>query len=268
MQTIDEYNTEYVILFEKIGNYLPNEKDFMFNLPFHESVIYPVDLIEISNMYVTKNELGYVYPISVLEYDSLDNVFANCSKDKKVKTLKQLCTVLEDIHNNGIFLNGFDKKQLLVKSDEIKIRYNGFKNHNRNSIYRVPDCYAENYSNIPWVLDIFSLVAIIFECMYEWNPFFGMMTSFSSNEEYQFEVFYNNFKKKIFIFDQERKLNQIGFLVEQRPIVEKWTETDKKICDFIAHILTMDIPKKYTQEFVFKNVYELIDYYDNVETFH
>lgn len=268
MQTIDEYNTEYVILFEKIGNYLPNEKDFMFNLPFHESVIYPVDLIEISNMYVTKNELGYVYPVSVLDYDSLDNVFENCSKDKKVKTLKQLCAVLEDIHNNGIFLNGFDKRQLLIKSDEIKIRYNGFKNHNRNSIYRVPDCYAENYSNIPWVLDIFSLVAIIFECMYEWNPFFGMMTSFSTNEEYQFEVFYNNFKKKIFIFDQERKLNQIGFLIEQRPIVEKWTETDKKICDFITHILTMDIPKKYTQEFVLKNVYELINYYDNVEIFH
>ena len=105
MQTIDEYNTEYVILFEKIGNYLPNEKDFMFNLPFHESVIYPVDLVEISNMYVTKNELGYVYPISVLDYDSLDHVFANCSKDKKVKTLKQLCAVLENIHNNGIFLN-------------------------------------------------------------------------------------------------------------------------------------------------------------------
>ena len=55
----------------------------------------------------------------------------------------------------------------------------------------MPDCYAEIYSSIPWVLDIFSLVAIIFECMYEWNPFFGRMTSFSSNEEYQFEYINN-----------------------------------------------------------------------------
>lgn len=49
MQTVDEYNEEYVILFERIGNYLPNGKNLMFELPIHESVVYPVDLIQKSN---------------------------------------------------------------------------------------------------------------------------------------------------------------------------------------------------------------------------
>lgn len=265
--TLDEYNTEYVILFEKIGNYLPNEKNFMLELPIHEAVVYPVDLIEESNTYVYENEIGFVYPISFLDFGSFDSNLAGCSKDDKVKLLDQLCEVLEDIHRRGIFLNGFDKKQILIKSGEVKFRYNGFKNHNRNSIYKVPDCFAENYSATPWVLDVFSLVAIIFECMYEWNPFCGMMTSFSSDEEYQFEIFYNNFRKKIFIFEREKKLNQIGFLIEQRPIVEKWSETDQKICDFFHHILTMEIPEQYTQELVLMKVHKLIDYYHKAEIF-
>lgn len=267
VQTVDEYNKEYMILFERIGNYLPDAKKFMFELPIHESVVYPIDLIEKSNTYIYENEIGYVYPISFLDYDSFDSFFSNCNKDEKVKVLNQLCTVLEDIHRSGIFLNGFDKKQILIKSGEIKLRYNGFKNHNRNSIYRVPDCFAENFMSIPWLLDVFSLVAIIFECMYEWNPFCGMMTSFSSDEEYQFEIFYNNFRKKIFIFEREKKLNQIGFLIEQRSIIEKWSGTDQKVCDFFHHILTMDIAEQYTQELVYNKIYKLIDYYHKAEIF-
>ena len=267
VRTVDEYNTEYVILFERIGNYLPDRKKFMFELPIHEAIVYPVDLIEKSNIYVYENEMGLVYPISFLNFDPFDSILVRSSKEDKVKILDQLCGVLEDIHRNGIFLNGFDKKQILIKSGESKLRYNGFKNHNRNSIYRVPDYLAENYSTAQWLLDAFSLVAIIFECMYEWNPFFGMMTSFSSDEEYQFEIFYNNFRKKIFIFERERKLNQIGFLLEQRPIIDKWLETDKKICDFFHHILTMDIPEKYTQEVVFKKIHKVIDYYYKAEIF-
>lgn len=267
VRTVDEYNTEYVILFERIGNYLPNRKNFMFELPLHESVVYPVDLIEKSDTYVYENEMGFVYPISFLNFASFDSILVSSGKEDKVKILDQLCGVLEDIHRNGIFLNGFDKKQILIKSGESKFRYNGFKNHNRNSIYRVPDYLAEDYSTAQWLLDAFSLVAIIFECMYEWNPFFGMMTSFSSNEEYQFEIFYNNFRKKIFIFEREKKINQIGFLLEQRPIIEKWLETDKMICDFFHDILTMDIPEKYTQEVVFKKIHKLIDYYHKAEIF-
>lgn len=267
VKTVDEYNTEYVILFERIGNDLPNLKNLMFELPVHEAVVYPIDLIGKSNTYIYENEIGFVYPVSFLDFDSIDHNLASCSKDDKVKFFQQLCNVLEDIHRSGIFLNGFDKKQILLKSDEIKFRYNGFKNHNRNSIYRVPDCFAKNYSAIPWVLDAFSLVAIIFEYMYEWNPFSGMMTSFSRDEEYQFEIFYNNFRKKIFIFEREKKRNQIGFLIGQRAIIEKWSETDQKICDFFHHILTMDIPKQYTQELVFEKIHKLIAYYHKAEIF-
>ena len=103
--------------------------------------------------------------------------------------------------------------------------------------------------------------------MYEWNPFCGMMTSFSSDEEYQFEIYYNNFRKKIFIFEEDKKLNQIGFLMEQKSIIKKWLETDRKVCDFFNHILTMDIPKYYTQEFVFDKIHELINYYNKTEMF-
>lgn len=264
---LDEYNTEYVILFERIGNYLPNEKKFMFELPIHDAVIYPVDLIKKANTYIYENEIGYVYPVSFLEFNSLDCVLTNYSKNDKVRMLEQLCCVLEDIHKNGIFLNGFDKKQILIKAGDIKVRYNGFKNHNRNSIYKIPDCFAESYSDTPWMFDVFSLTAMIFEYMYEWNPFCGMMTSFSSDEEYQFEVFYNNFRKKIFIFEQEKRLNQIGFLIEQRAIIEKWSQTDQKICDFFNYILTMDIPEQYTQKVVFEKIHKVIDYYHKTEIF-
>lgn len=267
VQTVDEYNSEYVILFERIGNCLPNEKSFMFELPIHRSVVYPIDLVEKSNTYVYENEVGFVYPLSFLEYDSFDNILASYSKEDKVKFLGRLCDVLEDIHRSGIFLNGFDKKQILIKLGDIKFRYNGFKNHNRNSIYKVPDILAEEYLANPWILDVFSLVTIIFECMYDWNPFCGMMTSFTTDEEYLFEIVYNNFRKKIFIFEREKKLNQIGFLIEQRPIIEKWSETDQKICDFFHHILTMDVPGQYTQESVFKKIHTIIDYYHNAEIF-
>ena len=267
MQTVDEYNEEYVILFERIGNYLPNGKNFMFELPIHESVVYPVDLIQKSNTYIYENEVGYVYPIAFLKYISWDVFLENCSKEDKVALLYRLCSVIEDLHKKLIFICGFDKKQILIDSGEIKLRYNGFKNHNRNSIYRVPDCIADHYSEIPWVLDVFSLVAIIFECMYEWNPFCGMMTSFSDDEEYLFEIFYNNFRKKIFIFEREKKLNQIGFLIEQRKIIEKWSETDQEICDFFHHILTMDIPEQYSHNVVFEKIHKLIDYYYKSEIF-
>ena len=267
VQTVDDYNAEYVILFERIGNYLPNSRDFIFKLPIHDSVVYPVDLIEKSSIYVCENEIGYVYPISFLDYDSFDSIAANCTKDEKAIYLNQLCTVVEDIHRSGIFLHGFDKKQILIKSDTIKLRYNGFKNHNRNSICRIPDRFVEDCSVAPWLQDVFSLVAIVFECMYEWNPFCGMMTSFSNDEEYQFEVFYNNFRKKIFVFERERKLNQIGFLIDQRPIIERWSETDQRICDFFHHILTMDIPEQYTPPVVFEEIHKLIDYYNKAEIF-
>lgn len=267
VQTVDEYNTKYLILFERIGNYLPNRKNLMLELPIHEAVVYPVDIIEKSNTYVYENEIGFVYPISFLEFHSFDSVMTNCDKDGKVSVLKQLCCMLEELHRSGVYLNGFDKKQILIKEDNIKFRYNGFENHNRNSIYRVPDVIAEENSTTPWLLDVFSLVAIIFECMYNWNPFCGMMASFSNDEEYQFEVFYNNFRKKIFIFEREKKLNQIGFLIEQRSIIEKWSETDQKICDFFHHILTMDIPDRFTQELVFEKIHKLIDYYYKTEMF-
>lgn len=267
VQTKDEYNVEYMILFERIGNNLPNENNFMFELPIHQAVVYPIDLIVKSNKYIYENEVGFVYPLSFLDYKSFDNILANYSKEDKVEFLDKLCGVLEDIHRSGIFLYGFDKKQILIKSGDIYFRYNGFKNHNRNSIYKVPDILAEDYSANPWILDAFSLVEIIFECMYEWNPFCGMMTSFSTDEEYLFEIFYNNFRKKIFIFEREKKLNQIGFLIEQRSIIEKWSETDQKICDFFQHILTMDIPEQYTQESVFKKIHTLINYYHNAEIF-
>lgn len=265
--TLDEYNTEYLILFEKIGNHLPDEKNFMFEVPIHKAIVYPVDLITKSNIYIYENEIGYVYPISFLSFNSLDCTLENCSKNDKVKLLRQLCCVLEDIHKSGIFLNGFDKKQILIKSGKIKFRYNGFKSHNRNSIYKVPDYFSENGLTASWLLDAFSLVAIIFEYMYEWNPFCGMMTSFSKDEEYVFEIFYNNFRKKIFIFEQEKKLNQIGFLIEQRFIIEKWSGTDQKICDFFHHILTMDIPEQYTQKLVFEKIHKVIDYYQKTEIF-
>lgn len=266
--TKDEYNKEHVILFEKIGNKLPNESDLMFDIiDVHDSILYPEDLIERSNIYVHENEIGFVYKKAFLYFDSFDGILSSCNKNDKVAFLERLCAVLEDIHRNNIFLNGFDKKQILIKGDTVQFRYNGFKNHNRNSIYRVPDFFARDYSETPWILDVFSLVAIIFECMYEWKPFFGNMTSFSEDEEHQFDVFYNNFRKKIFIFERENKLNEIGFLVNQRPIVEKWSETDEHICDFFHNILTMDIPKEYTQEFVFEEIHKLIDYYKNTEIF-
>lgn len=265
--TLDEYNKEYVILFERIGNHLPNVKRIMFELPIHEAVIYPVDLIKKSNIYVYENEIGYVYPASFLEYDSIDGALAGLDKADKAKTLHQLCSVLKDIHKTGLFLNGFDKKQVLIKSDEIKIRYNGFKNHNRNSIYRVPDYFANKYSSKLYMLDVFSLVAIIFETMYGCNPFCGMMTSFSNDEEYRFEVFYNNFRKKIFIFETDKKLNQIGFLIEHRSIIDKWSETVQQIRDFFNHILTMEIPEHYTYDFVFEQIFKVIDYYLKAEMF-
>ena len=239
----------------------------MLELPVHESVVYPVDLIKKSNIYIHENEMGYVYPVSFLDFDSLDDLWDKCGKDSRVNYLAQLCYTLEDLHKEGIFLNGFDKKQVLIQSKKIKFRYNGFKNHNRNSIYKVPDYFAEKYTSMSWILDAFSLVAVIFECMYEWNPFCGMMTSFSSDEEYQFEIYYNNFRKKIFIFEEDKKLNQIGFLMEQKSIIKKWLETDRKVCDFFNHILTMDIPKYYTQEFVFDKIHELINYYNKTEMF-
>lgn len=265
--TLDEYNVEHVILFERIGNSLPDARYLLFEIPIHESIVFPVDLIEKSNIYVYENEIGYVYPVSFLDFESLDSVMAKSNKEAKARILQQLCNVLVSIHTRSIFLNGFDKKQVLIKADEISFRYNGFKNHNRNSIYRVPDYITKNYLNTPWLFDAFSIVAIIFEYMYGWNPFCGMMTSFSDDEEYQFEVYYNNFRKKIFIFEQDKKLNQIGFLIEQRDIIEKWQETDLKIRDFFNHILTMSIPEQYTQEIVFEKIYQLIDYYFKQELF-
>lgn len=72
-------------------------------------------------------------------------------------------------HRHNIYLNGFDRKQILTEADKILFRYNGFQNHNRNSIYKIPDFIANNYTSIPWIPDVFSLVAVIFECMYRWH---------------------------------------------------------------------------------------------------
>lgn len=263
----DEYNTEYVIVFERIGNYIPNVKKLLFELPIHKAVIYPMDLIKKYNMYTYENEIGYVYPASFLRFKEFDYLSNEINLKDKVKYLYQLTYTLEDIHRHNIYLNGFDRKQILTEADKILFRYNGFKNHNRNSIYKVPDFIANNYTSIPWIQDVFSLVAIIFECMYRWNPFCGMMSSFSDDEEYQFEVFYNNFSKKIFIFEKEKKLNQIGFLMNQRTVIEKWLKTDPLICDFFNNILTMDIPKNYTQEGTFEKIHKLLGYYYNSEIF-
>lgn len=264
---IDEYNNEYVILFERIGNHLPNVKSIMFELPINKEVVYPVDLITKSNIYVYENEIGFVYPTSFLDYNSIDDTFTGRDKVGKAKILYQLCCVVKDVHKSGFLLSGIDKKQLMIKSDEIKIRYNGFRIHNRNSIYRVPDYFANKYSSKLYMLDVFSLVAIIFETMYGCNPFCGMMTSFTSDEEYRFEVFYNNFRKKIFIFETDKKLNQIGFLIEHRSIIDKWSETDQQIRDFFNHILTMEIPEHYTYDFVFEQIFKVIDYYLKAEVF-
>ena len=263
----DEYNTEYVILFERIGNCFPDMKNLLFELPIHNAIIYPIDLIKKFNVYTYENEIGYVYPLSILNFEEIDYLSNRLSIEDKAKYLAQLSYTLEDIHRHGIFLNGFDRKQVLVNSGKIKFRYNGFKNHNRNSIYKVPNCLADSYAYIPWIQDVFSLVAIIFECMYQWNPFFGRMTSFSADEEYQFEVFYNNFRKKIFIFEEDKKLNQIGFLMDQRSVIEKWLKTDPSICVFFQHILTMDIPKEYTKESTFEKIHKVIGYYYNSKIF-
>lgn len=264
---LDEYNTEYIILFERVGNYIPNVRKLFFEIPIHKLVVYPIDLIKESKVYMCKNEIGYVYPISFLKFKKFDYVSTEINIKDKVKYLNQLTYTLEDIHRYDIYLNGFDKKQILTKSDKIFFRYNGFQSNYRNSIYRVPDFVANKYTYIPWILDVFSLVAVIFECMYQWNPFCGMMSSFSADEAYQFEVFYNNFSKKIFIFEKEKKLNQIGFLMNQRTVIEKWLKTDPMICDFFHHILTMDIPKDYTEESTFEKIHKVINYYYNSEIF-
>ncbi len=265
----DGYHREYVILFERIDNDLPDEKELLLELPFHDALIYPVDLILESGTYVHENAIGFVYPVSFLRYDSCDRILTGGNKEDKVTFLKTLCRVVEDLHRSAIFLRGFDKKQILVQPGQIKLRYNGWKNHYRNSIYQVPDCLAADYPDIPWILDAFSLVALIFECMYGWHPFRGMMTSFSGDEEYQFQVFYHNFRKKIFIFEEEKKYNPIGFLMEQRPILEKWSATDQKICDFFCHILTMDLPQEEGdgQKVVFRDIHALLDYYHKTEIF-
>lgn len=264
--TKDEYKNKYVILFERIGNSLPDLKELFFELPIHEAIIYPLDLIEKSNVYIFENEIGFVYSPRIMDYQMFAQAMQT-DKKNKVKLLRLLCNTIADIHKKKIYLTGFDKRQLMVEGGKIKIRYNGFKNHNRNSVHRVPDYFAEKFSSAPWILDAFSLVAIIFEYMYQWKPFCGMMTSFSRDEEYQFEVFYNNFRKKIFIFEREKKMNQIGFLVEQRPVIEKWNLTDLPISRFIENILTLNIPTNYSEDTILLEIQKLITYYENSELF-
>ena len=263
----DEQDNDYVIVFEQINNTIPDMSELFFELPCHTAIMYPLDLIAKSDVYICENEIGYVYPEQITEYQSLDRVKGSSDRSAKCKVLRLLCETIQDCHNQGIFLNGFDKRQVLIKAGQLRIRYNGFKNHYRNSTCKIPDNIAEEYSTPPWLLDVFSLTAIIFEYMYEWNPFCGMLTSFSPNEEYQFEVYYNRFRKKPFIFERKSKLNPIGFLFAQRKVVTKWQLTDPGICNFFHSILTMEIPKNYTQESVFEMLKYVIRYYQESEIF-
>ncbi len=257
--------TRYWILFEKISNFFPDLRDLFFELPVHKSIIYPLDLIEKKNQYISQNEIGFVYPFPIQKFQIFEKAM-KADKKEKIEMLRLLCNTIESLHKEKIYLMGFDIKQIFIINGKIRIRYNGFNICNRNSVYRIPDYLAQQYSDVPWILDLFSLVTIIFESIYGWKPFCGTMTSFSQDEEIQFEVFYNNFKKKIFIFEEQKKLNQIGFLREQKSIIEKWNSTDKEIQDFLKNVLMLSISKN-CDETIFYEAEKLITYYENSKLF-
>lgn len=264
--TQDEYKNRYVILFENIGNFIPDLRELFFELPVHKAIIYPVDLIEKASMYVSESAIGFVYPLQILKYQIFDQAMET-EKAGRIQLLRRLCNTVEELHKKHVYMMGLDKKQIMVSDGEIYIRYNGFKNYNRNSIYKIPDYIAEKYLSVPGFLDVFSLTAIIFEYMFNWNPFFGTMTSFFHDEEYQFEVFYNYFMKKMFIFEQTDKANHIGISADQRLVIEKWRSMDSQICRIFEKILTLDVSETFLQSDMLADIQKLITYYEKSELF-
>lgn len=256
----DENNNEYVLLMEKIGNKIPDIKDMYFNLSYHDRVLYPFDIIVNRSEYYAKNEIGYLYLKKILEYQDYKYLSLE-TKQEKLQFLQKLYELLLQIHKE-FYLMGFDVKQIFMEGEKIKIRYNGFQSHNRNSIYKISDVTAGQYS--PYILDYYSLFVIMFELMYEWHPYYGYLTSFSDNEKDRFEAFFSN---PVFIFDNNNKTNGIGFMINQRKILQRWQKTDPIIQKIYHDILTFRNIKNYSEEDMGEAVMQILTCYKNNDLF-
>lgn len=265
--TKDEQGKRNVLIFERIGTLFPEFSQLKISAQrYHESIIFPLDFIQKSNIYVHENEIGFVYPENLLKCQTFAKAMET-DKAGKIKNLRALLRCLTELNHCGIYFSGFDKRQLIVENEQVKILYDGFDNGYHNSLYRIPDYCKSIYKESPWILDVFSMAVILFESMYEWHPFFGSLMAFSKDEEYQFEVFYNNFKNRLFIFDELNDSNQIGFLVEQQEIVKKWKATDEKIRWFFENIFSMNIPDSYPYDVFLLKIQEVITYYEETVLF-
>lgn len=267
--TKDEQGNRNVLVFEKIGTSFPDFsqlKNFDRRYQYHSSIIFPVDFIQKSNVYVHENEIGFVYPENLLKCQTFAKAM-DTDKAGKVKNLRALLECLEKLNRFGIYFSGFDKRQLVLENEKVKILYDGFDNGYRNSLYRIPDYCKSVYKKSPWILDAFSMAVILFESMYDWHPFFGSLMAFSAEEEYRFEVFYNNFKDGLFIFDKLNDSNQIGFLVEQQEIIKKWEATDIEIRQFFEDIFSMNIPDFYPYDVLLAKIQTVITYYEETMLF-
>lgn len=256
----DENKKEYVLLFEKIGNLIPNIKNMYFNVPYHESVIFPLDLVVKESDLYHKNEIGFIYSKEILNYKCYRDLSFDNKKDKVV-FFKKLYQLMTSIHTD-FYLNGLDIRQIYLRDEKIWLRYNGFQSHNRNSVYKIPDIYTEQYEQ--YVLDFYSLIVFIFECMYEWHPYHGNASSFTKEEE---DHFYAFFTHPVFIFDKKDESNRIGFFITQRDIIGKWKKTDPDIQKIFHDILTFRQIQKYSEEDMKKGVEKLLIYYEKSELF-
>lgn len=256
----DDNNNEYILLFEKVGNKIPNIQQLYFNLPYHESVFFPIDIVVKETDFYHENKIGYIYKKDIMNYTAVENI-TNFTKKDKINFVKKMKQLLQSIHQT-FYLKGLDIRQIYTENNKLYIRYDGFENHNRNSIYKIADIYASQYEL--YMLDYYSLIVILFEMMYEWHPYYGNATGFTKEEESLFNVYFQN---PVFIFDTENKTNTIGFLREQRKIVERWNDTADNVKQIYIDILTFKGIKKYTEADMENSIDRIIQYYEQSDLF-
>ena len=236
----DEDGTEYVLLLETIGNKIPDLHSFYFHIACHEDIIFPLDMVCESGQLNQDCKVGYLYPMDVLEWSPLEELKLE-KKEDKAAFLKNLHALLKEIHEE-IYMMGIDIRQIYQQNGRIKIRYNGFKNYARNSIYKIPEDKAGEYE--PYILDYFSFFVLMFEIMYQWHPYMGNRTSYSMEEDARYYAFSQS---PIFIFDPKNESNRIGFLMSQKEVIQRWEDSEPAIRKYFIDIFNLDRIKKYTQ---------------------
>lgn len=246
---------EYLLLVEKIGSNYPDLKKMFFDIDYHSQLIYPIDIVKLDNEFMLFNKLGYVYPKDIFEVLTAYTDYVFNSKSSHITFFEKLFDLISDLHNKDIFIHGFDKRQIFINNDAIKIRYISQEFQPQNSIYRIPVYEQENIKKN--ALDFFSLYVLTFEFMFQWHPYFGKATDYNLDED---SLVYHYDQAPVFIFDQENTMNEIGFFASHDSVIKKWESTDitiKRIFDNMFTIKNIVNDEQILREDYLKILYYL-----------